>query len=303
MRTENGLLFFHTMAPAFARRRLTSGLICTRSPRTGNAGGAQRKRTATGGLRHLSSAARKRETVAHDSYPASRDRPSSIRPRLPDTASASSMRPARSTSMPPAAPRCRASATAIRTCSRRCTRRSTGSPTRTPASSPPRSPRSWPTTWSRTRRPAWSHVYLVSGGSEAIEAALKLARQYFVEIGEPQRQLLHRAAPELSRQHARRARGRRQRAGGARQFAPLLIDDASRLAVLRIPRPARRRDAARPTASGWRTSSRPRSSSWAARTSSPSSPRPWSARRWARCRRCPATSAACARSATGTASC
>jgi adenosylmethionine-8-amino-7-oxononanoate aminotransferase len=30
-------------------------------------------------------------------------------------------------------------------------------------------------------------VYLVSGGSEAIEAALKLARQYFVEIGQPQR--------------------------------------------------------------------------------------------------------------------
>jgi hypothetical protein len=31
------------------------------------------------------------------------------------------------------------------------------------------------------------HVYFVSGGSEAIEAALKLARQYFVEKGEPQR--------------------------------------------------------------------------------------------------------------------
>ncbi|WP_413991002.1 aspartate aminotransferase family protein [Labrys okinawensis] len=31
------------------------------------------------------------------------------------------------------------------------------------------------------------HVYLVSGGSEAVEAALKLARQYFVERGEPQR--------------------------------------------------------------------------------------------------------------------
>ncbi|MBP0595075.1 aspartate aminotransferase family protein [Paraburkholderia sp. LEh10] len=31
------------------------------------------------------------------------------------------------------------------------------------------------------------HVYFVSGGSEAIEAALKLARQYFVEVGEPQR--------------------------------------------------------------------------------------------------------------------
>jgi adenosylmethionine-8-amino-7-oxononanoate aminotransferase len=30
-------------------------------------------------------------------------------------------------------------------------------------------------------------VYLVSGGSEAMEAALKLARQYFVEIGQPER--------------------------------------------------------------------------------------------------------------------
>src|SRR5579872_2849714 len=35
--------------------------------------------------------------------------------------------------------------------------------------------------------PGLSHVYLVSGGSEAIEAALKMARQYFVEIGQPQR--------------------------------------------------------------------------------------------------------------------
>jgi adenosylmethionine-8-amino-7-oxononanoate aminotransferase len=32
-----------------------------------------------------------------------------------------------------------------------------------------------------------SHVYLVSGGSEAMEAALKMARQYFVETGQPQR--------------------------------------------------------------------------------------------------------------------
>lgn len=30
-------------------------------------------------------------------------------------------------------------------------------------------------------------VYFVSGGSEAVEAALKLARQYYVEIGQPQR--------------------------------------------------------------------------------------------------------------------
>lgn len=32
-----------------------------------------------------------------------------------------------------------------------------------------------------------SHVYFVSGGSEAVEAALKMARQYFVEVGQPQR--------------------------------------------------------------------------------------------------------------------
>jgi adenosylmethionine-8-amino-7-oxononanoate aminotransferase len=32
--------------------------------------------------------------------------------------------------------------------------------------------------------PGMSHVYLVSGGSEAVEAALKMARQYFVERGE-----------------------------------------------------------------------------------------------------------------------
>jgi len=32
-----------------------------------------------------------------------------------------------------------------------------------------------------------NHVYFVSGGSEAVEAALKLARQYFVEVGQPSR--------------------------------------------------------------------------------------------------------------------
>jgi adenosylmethionine-8-amino-7-oxononanoate aminotransferase len=38
------------------------------------------------------------------------------------------------------------------------------------------------------RAPAgMSHVYFVSGGSEAMEAALKLARQYFVEAGQPER--------------------------------------------------------------------------------------------------------------------
>jgi adenosylmethionine-8-amino-7-oxononanoate aminotransferase len=38
------------------------------------------------------------------------------------------------------------------------------------------------------RAPAgMSHVYFVSGGSEAVEASMKMARQYFVEIGQPQR--------------------------------------------------------------------------------------------------------------------
>jgi adenosylmethionine-8-amino-7-oxononanoate aminotransferase len=32
-----------------------------------------------------------------------------------------------------------------------------------------------------------NHVYFLSGGSEAVETALKLARQYFMEIGQPQR--------------------------------------------------------------------------------------------------------------------
>jgi adenosylmethionine-8-amino-7-oxononanoate aminotransferase len=39
----------------------------------------------------------------------------------------------------------------------------------------------------RTAPAGMSRVYFVSGGSEAIEAAMKMARQYFVEIGQPQR--------------------------------------------------------------------------------------------------------------------
>lgn len=34
-----------------------------------------------------------------------------------------------------------------------------------------------------------NHAYFVSGGSEAVETALKIARQYFVEIGQPERTL------------------------------------------------------------------------------------------------------------------
>jgi adenosylmethionine-8-amino-7-oxononanoate aminotransferase len=41
-------------------------------------------------------------------------------------------------------------------------------------------------------------VYFVSGGSEAVEAAIKLARQYFVEIGQPSR---HRVISRLQSYH------------------------------------------------------------------------------------------------------
>jgi adenosylmethionine-8-amino-7-oxononanoate aminotransferase len=39
----------------------------------------------------------------------------------------------------------------------------------------------------RNAQVSLDHVYFVSGGSEAMEAAMKMARQYFVEIGQPQR--------------------------------------------------------------------------------------------------------------------
>ena len=68
-----------------------------------------------------------------------------------------------------------------------------------------------------------SHVYLVSGGSEAIEAALKLARQYFVEIGEPQRRhfVARRQSYHGNTLGALAVGGNEWR---RRQFAPLLID-------------------------------------------------------------------------------
>lgn len=39
----------------------------------------------------------------------------------------------------------------------------------------------------RTAPGELNYAYFVSGGSEAIETALKMARQYFVEIGQPSR--------------------------------------------------------------------------------------------------------------------
>lgn len=68
-------------------------------------------------------------------------------------------------------------------------------------------------------------VYLVSGGSEAMEAALKLARQYFLEIGQPQRThfIARRQSYHGNTLGALATGGNEWRRA---QFAPLLIDVA-----------------------------------------------------------------------------
>jgi adenosylmethionine-8-amino-7-oxononanoate aminotransferase len=66
-------------------------------------------------------------------------------------------------------------------------------------------------------------VYLVSGGSEAVESAIKLARQYFVEIGQPQRRhvIARRQSYHGNTLGALAAGGNEWRRA---QFAPLLIE-------------------------------------------------------------------------------
>ena len=75
----------------------------------------------------------------------------------------------------------------------------------------------------RTAPAGMEYVYFVSGGSEAVEAALKLARQYFVEIGEPQRSVFiaRRQSYHGNTLGALAVGGNEAR---RRQFAPLLID-------------------------------------------------------------------------------
>lgn len=66
-------------------------------------------------------------------------------------------------------------------------------------------------------------VYLVSGGSEAVEAAIKLARQYFMETGQPQR---HRVIARRQSYHGNTL-GALAAGGNAwrrAQFAPLLAE-------------------------------------------------------------------------------
>ena len=66
-------------------------------------------------------------------------------------------------------------------------------------------------------------VYFVSGGSEAVESALKLARQYFIEIGQPDR---HRIIARRQSYHGNTL-GALAAGGNAwrkRPFAPLMIE-------------------------------------------------------------------------------
>ena len=75
----------------------------------------------------------------------------------------------------------------------------------------------------RTAPAGMSHAYFVSGGSEAVEAALKMARQYFVEIGQPQRSrfIARRQSYHGNTLGALAVGGNAWRRA---QFAPLLID-------------------------------------------------------------------------------
>ncbi len=71
--------------------------------------------------------------------------------------------------------------------------------------------------------PGIGHAYYVSGGSEAVEAALKMARQYFVEIGQPQRTqfIARRQSYHGNTLGALAVGGNEWR---RKQFAPLLIE-------------------------------------------------------------------------------
>jgi adenosylmethionine-8-amino-7-oxononanoate aminotransferase len=71
--------------------------------------------------------------------------------------------------------------------------------------------------------PGLDRVYLVSGGSEAVEAALKMARQYFVETGQPQRRRIvaRRQSYHGNTLGALAAGGNAWRRA---QFEPLLIE-------------------------------------------------------------------------------
>jgi len=146
-----------------------------------------------------------------------------------------------------------------------------------------------------------NHVYFVSGGSEAVEAALKLARQYFVEIGQPQRR--HFIARRQS--YHGNTLGALAIGGNAwrrEPFLPLLVP-AYHVSPCYAYRDQAAGETTPNTRSAWPKNWKPRSSNWDRTPWPASSPRPWSAPRRARCPRWAITSSASAPCATSTACC
>ncbi len=141
------------------------------------------------------------------------------------------------------------------------------------------SPRPWRKSWRRRcvadAPEGISHVYFLSGGSEAIETALKMARQYFVEIGQPQRRHIIGRRQSYHGNTLGGAGGRTQ-CGAAGPVCAAADRSEHVLAPYELSRAGARRDAG----SLWspaRRRSRTRSSGLGRTASSPSSPRPWAA--------------------------
>ena len=155
----------------------------------------------------------------------------------------------------------------------------------------------------RVAPPPLTRACLVSGGSEAMETALKLARQYFVEIGQAERRFFIARRQSyhgntLGALSAGRNEGRRQ------MFAPLLSPAFRHVSPCRFWRDGtagRKRSANTPTA--WaRSWSAPLPKS-AAKMCARLSPKPSPARPWGRFRRRRGIFAARGRFATATARC
>ena len=74
-----------------------------------------------------------------------------------------------------------------------------------------------------------SHAFFVSSGSEAVESALKLARQYFLEIGQPER---YRFVARRQSYHGNTLGALAVGGNAMRQapYKPLLMDAASHIA-------------------------------------------------------------------------
>lgn len=147
-----------------------------------------------------------------------------------------------------------------------------------------------------------AYAYFVSGGSEAVEAAVKMARQYFIETGQPGRTrfIARRQSYHGNTLGALSAGGNAWRRA---PYAPLLSPAFSHVTpafAYHEQRDGRPRPTSPP---GWPPSWRRSSSASVRRAWRPSWRSPWSAPRPAASRHRRATSRRCGISATVTAPC